>query len=72
MCGGGEEGLAVNGWCGCFTLDEGLYVIYGSRDNISARGLMKFYQINNKILHVISNALLSLHARCVLCPDLNQ
>ena len=31
---GGEEGLAVNGWCGCFTLDEGVYVIYIWRDNI--------------------------------------
>ena len=33
MCGDGEEGLAVNGWCGCFTLDEG---VYGWRDNICA------------------------------------
>ena len=31
MCGVGEEGLAVNGWCGCFTLDQGVYVIYGWR-----------------------------------------
>ena len=36
MCGDGEEGLAVNGWCECFTLDEGVYVIYGWRDNICA------------------------------------